>query len=262
MKLLSSALSFATPVDIEKLVEDITDSAMTVYTFVKNSGLLPLYASRLRYFKYEEQDLSEFLDDLGDARDIIANMEFDRINMLYSIDVIKGAETLLRAMNGLKTKSISGAKTIVKTSAKIKGIKGKIPGVLEKPVESSQEPMQDEEQLEEMVSTTGRINERLVAIKKDWPQFKESVDVLCTRLKPLLIQLNKVLGIDPEGMTKAKLGKFEVYKDSKGQFRFRLRAVNNEIIAVSEAYTNKTGCMNGIESVRINAISAIIDDQT
>ena len=44
MKLLSSALSFATPVDIEKIVEDITESAMTVYKFVKNSGLCILWS--------------------------------------------------------------------------------------------------------------------------------------------------------------------------------------------------------------------------
>jgi uncharacterized protein YegP (UPF0339 family) len=55
--------------------------------------------------------------------------------------------------------------------------------------------------------------------------------------------------------------KFEVYKDSSGQFRFRLRAANNEIIAVSEAYTIKASCMNGIESVKTNAPVAEINDQ-
>ena len=56
--------------------------------------------------------------------------------------------------------------------------------------------------------------------------------------------------------------KFEVYKDASGQFRFRLRAANNEIIAVSEAYTTKAACMNGIESVKDNAPIAEIDDQS
>jgi uncharacterized protein YegP (UPF0339 family) len=56
--------------------------------------------------------------------------------------------------------------------------------------------------------------------------------------------------------------KFEVYKDASEQYRFRLRAVNNEIIAVSEAYTSKAACMNGIESVKNNAPIAEIDDQT
>jgi len=56
--------------------------------------------------------------------------------------------------------------------------------------------------------------------------------------------------------------KFEVYKDASGQFRFRLRTANNEIIAVSEAYTAKASCMNGIESVKTNAPIAEIEDQT
>ena len=47
--------------------------------------------------------------------------------------------------------------------------------------------------------------------------------------------------------------KFEVYTDSQGGFRFRLKAPNGEIIAVSEGYTTKAGCMNGIESVKKNA---------
>jgi uncharacterized protein YegP (UPF0339 family) len=46
---------------------------------------------------------------------------------------------------------------------------------------------------------------------------------------------------------------FEWYKDKVGKFRFRLKAANGEIIATSEAYTSKDGCVNGIESVKKNA---------
>lgn len=56
--------------------------------------------------------------------------------------------------------------------------------------------------------------------------------------------------------------KFEMYVDSAGEFRFRLIAPNNEIIAVSEGYTSKDGCLNGIESVRINAPIAELVDKT
>jgi uncharacterized protein YegP (UPF0339 family) len=42
-------------------------------------------------------------------------------------------------------------------------------------------------------------------------------------------------------------GVFEVYKDQKGEYRFRLTAPNGEIILQSEGYTAKTGCMNGVE---------------
>ncbi|MFQ5758172.1 MAG: YegP family protein [Candidatus Bathyarchaeia archaeon] len=47
--------------------------------------------------------------------------------------------------------------------------------------------------------------------------------------------------------------KFEIYKDAAGKFRFRLRAANNEIIAVSEAYESKSSCKNGIASVKESA---------
>jgi len=46
---------------------------------------------------------------------------------------------------------------------------------------------------------------------------------------------------------------FEWYQDKKGKFRFRLKAANGEIIATSEAYSSKDGCVNGIESVKKNA---------
>jgi len=55
--------------------------------------------------------------------------------------------------------------------------------------------------------------------------------------------------------------RFEVYMDAKGEFRFRLIAPNNETIAVSEGYTTKEGCMNGIESVKANAPTAKIVEQ-
>lgn len=54
--------------------------------------------------------------------------------------------------------------------------------------------------------------------------------------------------------------KFEVYKDKAGEFRFRLKARNGEIIAVSEGYKAKASCLNGIESVRKNAPEAEVVD--
>jgi uncharacterized protein YegP (UPF0339 family) len=56
--------------------------------------------------------------------------------------------------------------------------------------------------------------------------------------------------------------RFEIYKDASGKFRFRLRAANNEIIAVSEAYESKDGCENGVASVKENAPKAMIQDLT
>jgi uncharacterized protein YegP (UPF0339 family) len=54
--------------------------------------------------------------------------------------------------------------------------------------------------------------------------------------------------------------KFELYQDRSGQFRFRLKARNGKIIAVSEGYITKSGCENGIESVRQNAPDAEITE--
>jgi len=45
-------------------------------------------------------------------------------------------------------------------------------------------------------------------------------------------------------------GKFECYKDKAGEFRFRLKAANGNTILASEGYKSKSGCTNGIESVR------------
>ncbi|MEV5961833.1 YegP family protein [Kribbella sp. NPDC051952] len=58
-------------------------------------------------------------------------------------------------------------------------------------------------------------------------------------------------------------GKFELYKDKSGEFRFRLKAGNGEVIATSsESYKTKAAAENGIESIKKNAPDAKVDDQT
>ena len=49
-------------------------------------------------------------------------------------------------------------------------------------------------------------------------------------------------------------GKFECYKDKAGEFRFRLKAGNGEIILSSEGYKSKASCDNGIASVKKNCL--------
>ena len=56
-----------------------------------------------------------------------------------------------------------------------------------------------------------------------------------------------------ENFAKLKNPKYEVYADKKGQFRFRLKAKNGQIIATSEAYKELKSCLNGIASVKKNA---------
>ena len=64
-----------------------------------------------------------------------------------------------------------------------------------------------------------------------------------------------------EDFEKAKNPKFEVYTDKAGEFRFRLKAKNGQIIATGEGYKAKKSCMNGIESIRKNADSPIVYEE-
>lgn len=48
-------------------------------------------------------------------------------------------------------------------------------------------------------------------------------------------------------------GKFEIYEDKGGEFRFRLKAGNHETVGSSEGYKAKSGAKNGIASVMKNA---------
>ena len=55
--------------------------------------------------------------------------------------------------------------------------------------------------------------------------------------------------------------KFEVYKDKAGEFRFRLKATNGEIILTGESYKAKAGCLKGIESIRKNAADSPVVEE-
>ena len=61
-----------------------------------------------------------------------------------------------------------------------------------------------------------------------------------------------------EPVAAVKHPKFEMYVDKAGEFRFRLKAKNGEIIATSEGYKAKASCENGIASVKKNAPEAEI----
>lgn len=51
-------------------------------------------------------------------------------------------------------------------------------------------------------------------------------------------------------------GKFEIFKDKKGEYRFRLKAGNGEVILASEGYKKRSSCNNGIASVQKNSQDA------
>ncbi len=64
-----------------------------------------------------------------------------------------------------------------------------------------------------------------------------------------------------EGFETAKNPKFEIYEDKAGEFRFRLKAANGQVIAVSEGYKALASCKNGIESVVKNAPEAEVVEE-
>lgn len=67
----------------------------------------------------------------------------------------------------------------------------------------------------------------------------------------------------PKGLRKQRgsgmAGKFELYEDKSGGFRFRLKAGNGEVIATSQGYKTKKSAMNGIDSVRRNADAQVVE---
>ncbi len=61
-----------------------------------------------------------------------------------------------------------------------------------------------------------------------------------------------------EGFATETCPKFEMYTDKAGEYRFRLKAKNGQIIATGEGYKALASCKNGVESVRKNAPEANI----
>ena len=89
-----------------------------------------------------------------------------------------------------------------------------------------------------------------------------SSEAACKKGIESVIKNAPVAGLEDqtvEGFEKVKHPKFEMYADKKGEFRFRLKATNGEVIAVGEGYSSKAACKNGIESVRKNAAEGKIE---
>jgi uncharacterized protein YegP (UPF0339 family) len=66
--------------------------------------------------------------------------------------------------------------------------------------------------------------------------------------KPIMVRSR------PTKRKSIKTGKFEVYTDKTGEYRFRLKAPNGEVIAIGEGYKTKKSCINGIQSVKKNVL--------
>jgi uncharacterized protein YegP (UPF0339 family) len=53
---------------------------------------------------------------------------------------------------------------------------------------------------------------------------------------------------------------YQIYKDASSQWRWRLQAVNNRIIAISsESYVNKQDCLNAINLVKSSGLAPVVE---
>lgn len=58
------------------------------------------------------------------------------------------------------------------------------------------------------------------------------------------------------------MAQFQVYADSAGEYRWRLLADNNQVIATSgEGYKSKADCKHGIDLVKTSAPNAEVNEQ-
>lgn len=88
-----------------------------------------------------------------------------------------------------------------------------------------------------------------------------SSDAACKKGIESVIKNAPVAAIEDQtvdGYAVEKHPKFEIYKDKAGEFRFRLKATNGQVIATGEGYTTHANCINGVESVKKNAADSEI----
>ena len=57
------------------------------------------------------------------------------------------------------------------------------------------------------------------------------------------------------------MAKFELYQDSKGEYRWRLKSGNGQVIANGgEGYSSKAAAQNGIDAVKRDAAGAGVEE--
>ena len=93
---------------------------------------------------------------------------------------------------------------------------------------------------------TSQVYKSLVYCKKGIASVKKNAAIAATEDQTV------------EGFKTEKNPKFEIYKDKAGEFRFRLKAANGQIIATGEGYKELKSCKNGIASIKKNAPDAKI----
>src|SRR5512135_1249838 len=99
-------------------------------------------------------------------------------------------------------------------------------------------------------------NNRIVATGEAYEQYASAISGIRS------IQKNCKAPIEDltvEGGPKVPNPKYQIYQDASGEFRFRLKAANGEIIAQGEGYESKDGAINGIDVLK-RCDTAEIDD--
>ncbi len=58
------------------------------------------------------------------------------------------------------------------------------------------------------------------------------------------------------------MAQFQIYEDNSGEYRWRLLADNNQVIATSgEGYKSKADCMRGVDLVKASAPQASVKER-
>lgn len=58
------------------------------------------------------------------------------------------------------------------------------------------------------------------------------------------------------------MAKFEIYQDESGEYRWRFRADNNEVVASGEDYRSKEDCEHAVQLIKDQAPLAEVADRT
>ena len=82
----------------------------------------------------------------------------------------------------------------------------------------------------------------------------------------LLVVMGLGVGFQPTTVAEEKVKgqlTFEIFKDTKGEFRWRLKAGNNAVIATgAQGYKAKADCEHGVDLVMTGAAKAKVKDTT
>jgi uncharacterized protein YegP (UPF0339 family) len=98
-------------------------------------------------------------------------------------------------------------------------------------------------------------NNKIVAVSEGYEQFGGCMNGVKSVQNNCTVAIEDTT-IEGKGIPDPK---FQVFSDKLGEYRFRLLASNGEIIAASEGYLTKEGCLNGIEAVKKSCIAEIED---